>query len=160
MTEHESIRAMLALSAADALEPGELRRVQQHAESCEICRRELHAWSLHAEGLRRLPQPMAPEGLMERTQARIMEQREVAAARRDENRMLAALVAFGWAASLATWALVRVLGGGSLQVFGANLVSGVTWSLTSTVLVWMTAAAAATMLGKRNQLRRSYEQVS
>jgi len=160
MTEHESIRAMLALTVADALEPGELRRVQQHAESCESCRRELQAWSLHAQGLRKLPQPIAPEGLMERTRARIIEQREAAMARRHENRMLAALVIFGWAASLATWALVRILAGGSLSVLGMNLVSGVTWSLLSTALVWMTAAAAAAMLGKRNQLRRSYEQVS
>ena len=97
---------------------------------------------------------------MERTRARIMEQREAAIARRHESRILAALVVFGWAASLATWALVRILAGGSLSVLGTNLVSGVTWSLLSTALVWMTAAAAAAMLGKRNQLRRSYEQVS
>ena len=160
MTEHESIRAMLALTAADALDPGELRRVQQHAGSCEICRREIHAWSLRVQGLQKLPQPIVPEDLLERTRARIMEQREAAAARRDESGMLAVLVVFGWAASLATWTVVRILTGGTLQVFGANLVSGVTWPLMSTVLVWMTAAAAAMMLGKRNQLRRSYEQVS
>ena len=158
--EHESIQAMLALMAADALDAGELRRVQQHADGCEICRRELHALSSHAQGLRKLPQPTVPEGLMERTRARIIQQREAAVARRQENRMVAALVVFGWAASLATWALVRVLAGGSFPVLGTNLVSGVTWSLLSTPFVWMTAAAAAAMLGKRNRMRRLYEPVS
>jgi anti-sigma factor RsiW len=160
MTEHESIQAMLALTAADALDPGELRRVQQHADGCEICRRELQTWSLYAQGLPKLPQPIAPDGLMERTRARVIEQRAASAARRHENRVLAALVVFGWAASLTTWTVVRVLTGGSLYVFGANLVSGVTWSLLSTALVWMTAAVAAAMLGRRNELRRLYEPVS
>jgi hypothetical protein len=160
MTEHESIQAMLALTAADALDPGELRRVQQHAGSCEICRGELHAWSIYARGLPKLPQPVAPEGLLERTRARIIEQREAAAARRHENVMLAGLVVFGWAASLTTWTLVRVLIGGTLDVLGVNLLSGVSWTLLSTVFVWMTAAAAAAMLGRSNEHRRLYEPVS
>ncbi len=119
MTEHESIQAMLALTAADALDPGELRRVQQHADGCEICRLELQAWSLH------------------------------------ENLVLAALVVFGWAASLTTWTVVRVLTRGELYVLGANLVSGVTWSLLSTALVWMTAAVAAAMLGRRSEFKEA-----
>jgi anti-sigma factor RsiW len=160
MTEHESIQRMLALYAADALDPGQRRSVEQHAGSCEICRRELLAWGFYARGLELLPQPMAPEGLMEHTRARIMEQRKASAARGRENVTLASLVVFGWAASLATWALIRVLTGGNLQVLGANLASGVTWSLVSTVFAWMTAAAAAAMLGRRNELRRLYEPVS
>jgi hypothetical protein len=160
MTEHESIQAMLALTAADALDPGEFRRIQQHADGCEICRRELQAWSLYAQGLPKLPQPIAPDGLMERTWARVLEQHAATAARRHENRVLAALVLFGWAASLTTWTVVRVLTGGELYVLGANLVSGVTWSLLSTALVWMTAAVAAAMLGRRSELRRHYEPVS
>jgi len=160
MTEHESILAMLALTAADALDPGELRRVQQHAESCETCRRELHAWSLYAAGLPKLPQPIAPEGLMERTRARIIAQREASIARRQENGMLAALVVFGWALSLTMWTLVRVFAGGALHVIGVNLVSGLTWSLLSTVCVWMTAVTAAAMLGRRSELRRHYGPIS
>ncbi len=154
MTEHESIQAMLALAVADALDPGELRRVEQHAESCENCRRELHTWGFYARGLSGLPQPAAPEGLMERTRARTIKQREVSASRRRHNVMLAALVVFGWAASLTTWTLVRVLAGGTLHVLGANLVNGVTWSLLSTVFVWMTAATAAVMLARRSELGR------
>jgi hypothetical protein len=160
MTEHESIQAMLALHAADALDPGELKRVEQHAAGCESCRRELVAWGFYARGLPHLPQPIAPAGLMERTRARIVEQREAAAAQRRDNVMLAALVVFGWAASLTTWTVLRVLTGGTLRILGANLMDGVSWSLVSTMFVWMTAAAAAAMLGKRNGVRSLYEPVS
>lgn len=155
MTEHESFRAMLALWAADTLDPGERRRVEQHAESCEICRRELHAWGFYARGLSALPQPAVPQGLMQRTRARIIEQREASAARRRNNAMLAALVVFGWAASLTTWTLVRVFAGGALHVLGVNLVNGVNWSLLSTMFAWMTAATAAAMLGRQSELRRT-----
>jgi hypothetical protein len=158
--EHESIRAMLALYAADALDPGELRRVEQHARGCETCRGELLAWAAYATGLTQLPQPLAPQGLMERTRIRIVQQREAAAARRRENAMLAALAVFGWAVSLATWTVIRALVGGSLVVLGANLVSGVNWFLLSTVFAWTTAAAAAAVLGKRDGARRVYEPVS
>jgi anti-sigma factor RsiW len=156
--KHDTIQPMLALYAADALDPGERRRVDQHAGTCEICRRELLAWGAYAGGLTQLPQPIAHQGLMERTRLRIVQQREAAAARRRENAMLAALVVLGWAVSLATWTLMRALVGGSLVVLGANLVSGVNWFLLSTVLAWTTAAAAATMLGKR--VRRVYGPVS
>jgi anti-sigma factor RsiW len=152
--EHDAIQAMLALYASDALDPGERKRVDQHSGTCEICRRELLAWRAYASGLTQLPQPIAPQGLMERTRMRIIQQREAAAARRRENVMLAALAVFGWVVSLATWTVIRALAGGSLVVLGANLVSGVNWFLLSTVLAWTTAAAAATMLGKR--VRRMY----
>ncbi len=156
--EHESIQAMLPLYAADALDPGERRRVDRHSGACEICRRELLVWDSYTRGLPQLRQPLAPQGLMERTRMRIVHQREAAAARRRENAMLAALAVFGWAVSLSTWTVIRALAGGSLVVLGANVVSGVGWFLSSTVFVWMTAAAAATMLGRR--VRRVYEPVS
>ena len=159
MTEHESIQAMLALAAAGALDPVELARVQQHAESCEMCRREFNVWSSYARGLSELPQPAVPVGLLERTRARILElsedQREASAAQRREALILAALGLFGWVASLTTWTLLRILSGGGLQVFGLDLVSGATWPLASTVFAWMTAATAVAMLGRRSELART-----
>jgi len=159
-SEHDAIQTMLALYAADALNPGERRRVDQHAGDCEICRRELLAWGAYASGLTQLPQPIPPQGLMERTRMRIVQQREAAAVRRRENLMLAVLVVLGWAVSLATWTVMRAVVGGSLVVLGANMVSGVSWFLLSTVFVWMTAAAAAAVLGRRDGVRRMYEPVS
>jgi anti-sigma factor RsiW len=154
MNEHESVRAMLALAAAGALSPQQHRRMEQHAQGCEICRRDLETWAAYTQGLRKLPQPTVPEGLAQRTQARIVEQRLEAVERRRKELFLAALAVFGWAAGWAFWTMMRAITGGSLYVFGANLVSGLTWSLISTVLVWMTAATAALMLRRSREMRR------
>ena len=57
MKEHEVSRETLTLAAGGALDPEESRRVQQHAETCEACRRELEVWGSYARGLQQLPQP-------------------------------------------------------------------------------------------------------
>ena len=144
MNEHESVRAMLALAAAGALGPEEQRRVDQHAQVCGLCRADLETWAAYTQGLRKLPQPSTPEGLVQRTQARILQERAHAADRRPSELMLGALAIFGWGSGWAFWAMARVVMGGSFW----------TWSLVSTVVVWMTAAAAAVMLGRSRQMRR------
>jgi hypothetical protein len=50
--------------------------------------------------------------------------------------------------------VVQTVTGGVLIVMGANVVSGLAWSLGSTVLTWTTVAAAALMLGRGRQMRR------
>jgi len=153
MTEHESIRDMLALAAAGVLGPEEIRLVEQHASTCEACRRELETWAGYTQGLRKLPQPQAPEGLLERTRARILQEREAAAEKRRHELRLAALAAFGWMASFTLWFIVRGFTGGTLIVVGANLGSGWTWLTMSAVLSWATAGAAVLVLG-RGEVRR------
>jgi hypothetical protein len=155
MNEHESTRMMLALAAAGALDPAELRRVNQHAQVCEVCRRELETWSVYARGLRGLPQPSVPVDLVGRTQARIFEERAAASSRRRDDLLLAALAVFSWMTTLAFWALARVFTGGVVDVLGANLVSALAWSLIWAVLVWITATAAAVTLGRQRHLRRA-----
>jgi len=154
MSEHESVPAMLPLAAAGLLGPEEIRRVEEHARTCELCRADLETWSAYAQGLRKLPQPSAPAGLMERTRARIIQEQAVAAGRRRYAWLLGALVAFGWTSSLAFWVVARALTGGVLTVMGVNWVNGLVWSLGSTVLAWTTAAAAAIMLGRGREMRR------
>ena len=158
MNEHESVRAMLALAAAGLLGPDETRRVEQHARTCEACQKDLETWSLYAQGLRKLPQPSVPAGLMERTRARMIqkhaEDHAVAAGIRRQALLLGALAIFGWTTSLAFWVVARALTGGVFTVMGVNLVNGLTWTLGSTVLTWTTAAAAAMMLGRGREMRR------
>ena len=154
MTEHESVRGMLALAAASALGPEEIRRVEQHAQDCELCRQDLETWAAYTQGLRKLPQPSAPEGLVQRTQARILQERTHTADRRKSELMLGALAIFGWGTGWALWTLVRAVSGGSLSVFGANLVNGLTWSLVSMAVAGITAATAALMLGRGREARR------
>ncbi len=149
MTEHESIREMLALAAAGVLGPDEVRRVEQHASRCESCRTELEAWAAYSQGLRKLPQPPAPEGLLERTRARILQEHEAASEKRRHELQLAGLAAFGWMTSFALWFIVRGFTGGTLIVLGANLGNAWTWLAVSTALSWATAGAAALVLVKR-----------
>src|SRR5262245_12363026 len=98
MNEHESIQEKLALAAAGTLDPAEYREIQQHTNQCELCGEELERWSLFTQGLRKLPQPSVPAGLIERTQARLLQAHHVAAARRAQSWTLGGLAFFGWVA--------------------------------------------------------------
>jgi len=152
-SEHDAIQTMLALYAADALnlESGDAStstRVTARSAPRAACMGRL------CERSDAMPQPMPPQGLMERTRMRIVQQREAAAVRRRENLMLAVLVVLGWAVSLATWTVMRAVVGGSLVVLGANMVSGVSWFLLSTVFVWMTAAKPPRQCWGRTRRRK------
>jgi anti-sigma factor RsiW len=154
MNEHETIRKLLPLAVAGALESEELRRVEQHAHACGDCRRELEIWSRYAQAFRQLPQPSVPAGLLERTQSRILQQNAVAS---DHLKpiVLGAIAIFGWATGLVLWALVRGLTGGAVDILGLNLVSPLSWSLLSAVLTWITAAACALVLVRHREMRRT-----
>jgi predicted anti-sigma-YlaC factor YlaD len=151
MSEHESMQEWLPLAAGGALEPRELRRLEEHARECAECRRELEIWGAYAQGLRQLPQPGLPAQLIERTRARVWQERATAADRRWDELMLGALALFAWTVGLTFWFVLRIFTGGALVIMGANLVRFGTWSAASTVLVWLTAAVAALALGKRRR---------
>jgi len=153
MNEHESIRKLLPLALAGALEFEELRRVEQHAQFCDDCRRESETWSRYAQALRQLPQPSVPAGLLERTHSRILQQNAAATSDHANAIVLGATAIFGWATSLMLWALVRGFTGGSVNILGLNLVSPLSWSLLSAVLTWITAAASAMALVRRREIR-------
>ena len=159
MNEHESIREMLALEASGVLDPMESRRVQQHLNGCESCRQDLHNWGLYTQGLRQLPRPPAPDGLVERTQALMANKLETAASHRRNALTLAGLALFGWAISLSLWISVRVFTGGAFSV-SESLANAGLWSLASSVVAWITAGTAAVVLGKRRVVRGFYEPIS
>ena len=153
MSTHELNRARLALAAAGALSPEELQQVEQHVRECQACRRELDVWGVVARGLGQLPQPMLPPGLVARTQARVLRERAEAADRRRSGLMFGAFAVFSWAFSFAVWSVAQALTGGVLEVFGTNLVSAGPWFLVSSVMAWITAAAAAVTLGRHGERR-------
>lgn len=156
MSEHEFVQQLLPLAAGGALDPGEQRRLEEHARECVECRRELEIWGAYAQSLRQLPQPALPAQLIERTRARVWQERATAADRRWDELMLGALALFAWTVGLTFWFVLRIFTGGALVIMGANLVRFGTWSAASTVLVWLTAAVAALALGKRRrELRRA-----
>lgn len=153
MNEHESLRGLLALAAAGVLRFDEQRQVDDHVRDCADCRAEMERWFAYTQGLQHLRQPAVPANLMERTRARILQERATAAGRRTESVMLSALAAFAWIIGLTFWFLVRVFSGGALVFLGADLARLLTWSLASTVFVWLTAAAATLLLGRRREFR-------
>jgi len=154
MSEHASIRELLSLAAAGVLEPDDERRVQQHVAVCDDCRRELEVWQSYSRELVRLPAPVAPKYLAERTRARILAQRAAAAERRWDDIVLVVLVLLGWTVSLVVWVMFRLFSGGMLSVVETSFVTILEWLGASTLFAWLTAAVAAVMLGSRRVVRR------
>jgi anti-sigma factor RsiW len=156
MSEHDLVRELLALAAAGALDEADQLRVERHVRGCENCRAEAGSWGAYSRGLRALPQPGIPEGLMQRTRAHVLQERAAMNERRWDDLVLAALALFAWTFSLSAWLLVRIFTGGALFILGTNFLRFATWSMVSTVLMWITVAAAAVVLGRR---RREWRRV-
>ena len=154
MSDHAAIRELLSLAAAGVLEPGDERRVQQHVAVCDDCRRELEVWQGYSRELVRLPAPVAPKYLAERTRARVLAQLAAAAERRWDDIVLAVLVLLGWTVSLVAWVMFRLFSGGMLSVVETSFVTILEWLGASTLFAWLTAAVAAVMLGSRRVVRR------
>ena len=152
MNEHESVRKLLPLAVAGALEFKELRRVEQHAHACESCSHELETWKRYAHALRQLPQLSVPPGLLERTHSRIL-QHGAATGDRANSILLGAIAIFGWAAGLTLWVLARGLTGGVVNILGINLVSPQSCLLLSAVLTWITATASAVAVVRHSDTR-------
>jgi len=154
VSEHASIRELLSLAASGAIEPDEQRRVQEHIAVCDACRRELEVWQGYSRELVRLPGPVAPKYLAERTYARVLEKRAAATERRWDDIVLVVLVLLGWTVSLVAWVVFRLFNGGMLSVVESSFVTILEWLGASTLFAWLTAAVAAVMLGSRRVVRR------
>jgi anti-sigma factor RsiW len=154
VSEHASIRELLSLAAAGVLDPDEQRRVEQHATVCDACRRELELWQGYSRELVRLPAPVAPKYLADRTRARVLEKRAAAAERRWDDIVLAVLVLLCWTVSLVAWVVFRLFNGGMSSVVESSFVTILEWLGASTLFAWLTAAVAAVMLGSRRGVRR------
>jgi anti-sigma factor RsiW len=149
MNEHEQVTGLLALAAAGVLKPDERARVDAHAQECEECRRELAVWRAYADTFRSIRAPVPPRQLVERTRARILAEHGTSAGRRSEGLLLAVLAGFAWIVAITIWFLTRLFLFGAVAVMETNIVQLLTWSAGSTLLVWLTAAAAALILGNR-----------
>jgi anti-sigma factor RsiW len=156
MNEHESIRELLALAAAGALDESEQRTLDRHLASCPACSAELDAWRGLAVSLKRLPTPQAPPMLVERTRSRVALELAAVAERRKSHWVMAFLVLFSWTVTLVTWPVVRLLSGGILSWF--DLSFSQTWFGLAgyTALGWLTAGVAGAVLGLRRRRERRF----
>ena len=154
MSEHDKVRELLALAAADALTSAEEKQVAEHVRSCTACANELQAWRPIASELRRLPTPLPSSWLVQATLARA-EAKLADQAEHDWNRrVMIFVVALSWLLTIATWAVFRVMS----ERFGGLL--GPEFSHTwinfgaFTALEWLAGSVAAVMLAIRQRGER------
>jgi predicted anti-sigma-YlaC factor YlaD len=141
MSDHESVRELLALSAAGLLDPDEERLVQEHARQCAACAAELDSYAALSAGLSALPTPRPPADLVWRTSVLLAAESD-----RRQGAFLAgvaAILAFVFVVSIGQ--TLRMLEGDSAAVIW------LAWASISSVL----GAAAALALATRRRLERS-----
>jgi len=156
MSEHEAIRKLLALAAAEALEEDERRELQRHLATCSTCDAELDTWRGLAAALKRLPTPQAPAMLVERTRSRVAVELTATAERRKSHWVMAFLILFSWTVTLVTWPIVRMLSGGVLSWL--DLSFNQTWFglAAYTALGGLTAGVAGAVLSIRRRRERRF----
>jgi anti-sigma factor RsiW len=141
MSDHESVRALLALSAAGLLDPDEERLVREHACQCVECAAELEAYASLSAGLSSMPAPQPPAYLVSRTTALVAA---------EADRRQGAVFAGG----AAVFACVFVLLVGQMlrtMVSEDAALVWLVWASISSVL----GAACALVLASRRRLERS-----
>jgi len=154
MSEHDKIRELMALAAADALTSAEEKQVAEHVRSCVSCSNELDAWRPIASELRRLPTPQPSSWLVQATLARA-EAKLAEQAEHDWNRhVIIFVVGLAWVLTIASWPVFDFVS----PYFG-NLVGpqfGHTWISFAafTALGWLAGGVAAVMLTVRQRGER------
>jgi predicted anti-sigma-YlaC factor YlaD len=140
---------LLALAAAGALGPEEAARVEAHLRECTACAGEAAAWRDLAEGLGQLPAAKPSRALVART-VEAVETRLAERLERAWNRAaLGFLVAFAWTLAVLSWVIVDLVNGALALRLERSVGSSAAWYAVYIVAGWMTAGAAAVLLGRR-----------
>jgi predicted anti-sigma-YlaC factor YlaD len=159
MDQHASIRDLLALAAAGALDAAGERQVDEHLRDCADCRAEFQIWSRLTGALETLPTPQAPFGLVERTRG-LIENRAAVRAEHRRNRMLLIWVnVLAWATTITIWAVFESIGDGLSATLGVSSTTLTTTWIVYTLAAWLGAVVAAGLLGRRYREGRVYEPV-
>ena len=141
MSDHESVRALLALSAAGLLDPDEERLVREHACQCGACAAELEAYASLSLELSTVPVPQPPAYLMSQTTTLVAA---------ETDRRQGAMFAGG--AAVFTCVFVLLVGQTlSAAVSDSAALAWLVWASLSSVL----GAACALVLASRRRLERS-----
>jgi hypothetical protein len=141
MSDHESVRQLLALSAAGLLDAGEERLVREHARECARCAAKLDDYAALSAGLSALPCPLPLADLLRRTNSLV-------AAELDRRQG----AVFAGASAIFACLFVLLIGQALYLLVGdsAALV-WLTWASISSVL----GAASALVLASRRRFQRS-----
>ena len=147
MSDH--VRELLPLEAAGALDPGESARLAAHLGECAACAAEAASWRDLADGVRHLPGPRPSRSLLARTRETV-EARIAERAERVWNRAaLGFLVAFAWTLVVVTWLVLDLVTGEVAVRLQRTVGSTAAWYAAYLVTGWMSAVAAALLLGRR-----------
>ena len=141
MSEHESVRQLLALSAAGLLDAGEERLVREHARQCARCAAKLDDYATLSAGLSALPCPLPLADLLRRTNALVAAEVD----RRQGAALAGASAVFTFAFVLIVGQTLRTLAGDSAALVWLG------WALVSSVL----GTASALVLASRRRPERS-----
>jgi anti-sigma factor RsiW len=141
MSGHESVRQLLALSAAGLLDAGQERLVREHVGQCARCAAKLADYAALSEGLSALPCPLPLADLLRRTNSAV-------AAEVDRRQG----AVFAGVASI--FALVFVLLIGLTLRIVAGDTAALVWLIWA-VITSILGVASALVLASRRRLERS-----
>ena len=154
MSDHQKIRELLPLAAAEVLNENEERLLAEHMRECSSCAQQLEEYRMLAGGLRRLPTPQPRGIVVERARAmaqvRLAEQIE----HRWDRAVMFGLITFAWILTLMSWPVVRFVSGGFLSMLDPRFSH--TWIVFGvfTTLVWVGGGAAAVLLSLQQRRER------
>ena len=154
MSEHDKIRELLALAAADALTSAEEKQVAEHVRSCIACRHELGSWRPIASELRQLPTPQPSPWLVQVTLAHVEAKLTEQAEHNWNRRVITVVVAFAWLLTIASWPVFRFVSGRFESWLEPQF--SPTWISFAafTALGWLAGGVAAVMLAIRQRGER------
>jgi anti-sigma factor RsiW len=155
MSEHESIRALLALAAAGTLDEPERRRVEAHVSRCEACRTELAAYEALAAALRCAPTPHPRPELVERVNELALARLAARPAPPEPLPLIPVLVLASWIAVLAAWPLLGAVAGGVLNWLNLPSAGAWKWAINFALSAATLAAWGMMALALRVRLQRS-----
>jgi anti-sigma factor RsiW len=152
--EHEEIRQLLSLAAAEALDAREEQRLAAHVRVCAACAEELRQWQEMGAGLRRLPTPQASAALVARTLT--MAQTELAeeSERRFEHRLIGAGIVLSWVLVALSWPLAQLVASGWMSLLGVGFAQKWENFAVFTAFCWLAGSAAAIFLSWHRQRER------
>ena len=154
MNDHDKIRALLPLAAADVLEPGEETQLLDHLRTCDSCGVELEKWKLLAGGLRRLPTPQPRSIVVERARAQAQIRLTEEIEHRWNRTVIIGLLVFAWILTLLSWPLVRLFTGGVLGMLDPRFNHAWVVFGVFTATVWLAGGAAAVLLSMQQRRER------
>lgn len=154
MSEHDKIRELLALAAAEALSRAEEEQVTAHLRSCEACSNEMEEWRSITGELRRLPTPQPSPRLLQVTLARAEAKLNEQTDGQWNRRVMAFVVVFAWLLTAMSWIGFRLVSGSVLSFVVPQLNHPWTSFAEFTALVWIAGGTAAVALALRQRRER------